>query len=311
VQLEECVKRLGTGRVFGHEDLWEIAHLPALPSESARLALRELHAAVSRVGPVSPSVALPLRRHAHDVHVADKDSDRYPAGGFDAISTRGTFENLVRSEVAYVGEGRDGSSTIDMFDVRFVETELLFYTRDESPLLDARRDATVAIDRPAEQRYKTAALPAQTLVMVQGLVMALQADLLRVFGPSGSRLRIVWRCESRDDVEAADQERALLAFTLGAEIAHQRVELVRARTWDELSEPARVVFSPCAADATVGDAAWVRVGGESWRLGETTYELASEPTAMRALADRLLEVVASRRSRCAAVGVLCEHATGA
>jgi hypothetical protein len=95
-----CVRALPPGRLFRPEDLWEIAHLPELPSESARLALRTILGLTARVGPVSPSVALTLRHRAREVPIEAEEADQYPAGGFDAISTRGTFENLVRSEVA-------------------------------------------------------------------------------------------------------------------------------------------------------------------------------------------------------------------
>src|SRR5690606_34302438 len=119
--------------------LWELRHLAALPSASTRLALRELHAASAAIGPVSASLALLVRRRAQEVAVDDEQASHYPAGGFDALSTRGRFENLVRSEVAYVGEGRDQLGSIDLFDVRYAGGELLFYTRDESPLFDQRR----------------------------------------------------------------------------------------------------------------------------------------------------------------------------
>ena len=125
-----CVRALPPGRLFHAEDLWEIAHLAELPSESARLALRTILGLTARVGPVSPSVALSLRHKAREVPIEAEEADQYPAGGFDAISTRGTFENLVRSEVAYVGEGSTERGGVDLFDVRFAENELLFYTRD-------------------------------------------------------------------------------------------------------------------------------------------------------------------------------------
>jgi hypothetical protein len=56
-QLADSLAAVPAGRLLGAEDLWEIAHLPALPSESARLALRELLGVVEGIGPVSPGVA--------------------------------------------------------------------------------------------------------------------------------------------------------------------------------------------------------------------------------------------------------------
>jgi vWA domain found in the FtsH ternary systems/N-terminal helical region fused to the FtsH ternary system vWA domain len=296
-QSRELSPLLPSGRLFAAEDLWEIAHLPQLPNESARLALREINGLAGRIGSVPASVALSVRQTAREVPVEAEDADHYPAGGFDAISTRGAFENLVRSEVAYVGEGAAETGGVDLFDVRFAESELLYYTRDESPLLDARRDLTVVLDHPAEQRYKQPALEAQTLVLAEALALALQSDLLRVFGPAGSRVRIVWRCETAEDRTVADEERDLLSLPLGAELAHRRVELSRVDLWSEVPDAGRVVFSPRAPAADLFHVAWVRVGEAAWQALDGTWELREGPTVMRALADALLVAVARRRVR--------------
>ena len=295
-QLTELTPLLPTGRLFAAEDLWEIAHLPQLPSESARLALREINGIAGRIGPVPASVALSVRQSAREVPVDAEDADHYPAGGFDAISTRGAFENLVRSEVAYVGEG-DAESGVDLFDVRFAESELLYYTRDESPLLDARRDLTVVFDRPSALRYKPAALEAQTLVLAESIALALQTDLLRVFGPAGSRVRIVWRCEDDDDRAVAEEERALLSLPLASELAHRRVELASVDAWGEVPDAGRVIFSPRAAERDLFHVAWVRVGDEVWQALDATWELREGAPVMRELADALLVAVARRRVR--------------
>jgi len=292
-----CVKALPPGRLFRAEDLWEIAHLAELPSESARLALRTILGLTARVGPVSPSVALSLRHKAREVPIEAEDADQYPAGGFDAISTRGSFENLVRSEVAYVGEGSTERGGVDLFDVRFAENELLFYTRDESPLLDARRDLTVVLHRPAAQRHKHPSLEAQTLVLTEALALTLQGDLLRVFGPSGSRCAIVWLAERPGDLDVAEEERALLSLPLAAEVAHQRVALQVARSWDEVPLAGRVVCSPLAEDDTVTRSAWVRIDEARWVQGEAHADMAAGPVALRALADRLLAMITRRAPR--------------
>jgi hypothetical protein len=306
-QLEALLPVAPTGRLFRAEDLWEIAHLPELPSESARLSLREVHGIAGRVGPVPASVALSIRQTAREVPIDQEDADHYPAGGFDAIATRGSFENLVRSEVIYVGEGATAALGVDLFDVRFAENELLFYTRDESPLLDARRDLTLVFDRPAAQRYKLADVEAQTLVLAEALALTLQADLLRVFGPAGSRVRLVWRCDTDDDRTAAAEERALLAIPLAAELAHRRVELFTVDGWAEVPDGARVVLSTLAQPTDIPCAAWVRVGDAAWLALDRAWALRDGPATLRALADGLLLAVARRRvtrvKRAKAVGV--------
>jgi hypothetical protein len=294
-QIEALTPLFVHARLFAPEDLWEIAHLDVLPNESARLALREVNGIAGRMGAVPAAVALSVRQATREVPVEAEEPDHYPAGGFDAISTRGVFENLVRSEVVYVGEGRTSPNDPDLFDLRFAESELLFYTRDESPMLDARRDLTVVIDRPAEQRYKHAALEAQTLILVEAMALALQGDLLRVFGASGSRVRVVWRCATSEDTLAANEERALLTLPLASEIAHRRVELSVLDDWGAVPDAARVVFSPGAPEREIFCAAWVRVGDELWSALDRPWPLSEGVSVMRALADMLLVAVARRR----------------
>lgn len=281
------VGRLKDGDLFSPEDLWELAHLADLPNESSRLALRELHAATAAIGGVSPAVAMAVRRRAQEVEVDENDANHYPAGGFDALSTRGRFENLVRSEVAYVDAGREELGSIDLFDVRFAQGELVFYTRDESPLFDQRRRVTVVIERPLDQRHKHPELDAQTLVLVDAATLRLQADMMQVFGPSGAELHLRWRTSGKADREAADEEARLMAMTLADELAHRRVTLEAVGEWHEVPQRGLVVFAAHQEDPRAGARAWVRVGEPRWLLGEESFAV-GEPGGLRALLDAIL-----------------------
>ena len=173
------------------EALWELARLDDVPSPAARLALRTVHKTMAALPSPSTSLLTRLQDRRHDVIIDDEHAaDVFPAGGFDGMSTRGTFENLVRSEVAYVGVGADdtagsGAGAPDLFDVRFVEGELLYYTRDESPLLERRRQLCVVIEEAPRLRHKLAELPTQTLVLCEACVLRAFADLQLAFGASG------------------------------------------------------------------------------------------------------------------------------
>jgi len=281
------VGQLGEGKLFSPEDLWELAHLADLPNESSRLALRELHAATAAIGGVSPGLAMAVRRRAQEVAVDEEDASHYPAGGFDALSTRGRFENLVRSEVAYVDAGREELGEIDLFDVRFAQGELLFYTRDESPLFDQRRRVTVVVERPLDQRHKHPELDAQTLVLVDAATLRLQADMMQVFGPSGAELHLRWRASGKADVEAAEEEARLMAMTLADDLAHRRVTLGTMSDWQEAPPRGLVVFAAHQEDLRAGARAWVRVGEPRWALGEDSFAV-GEPGGLRALLDALL-----------------------
>jgi hypothetical protein len=197
-----------------------------------------------------------------------------------------------------VGEGKlsDDARAVDLFDVRYVEGELLFYTRDESPLLDQRRVLTLVIDRPAEMRHKHPRLPAQTLVMVEGAALALHADLLRVFGPAGAQVAVVWHAPTEADRIAAEEEMTLLRLTLAADVAHRRVTLARADGWTEIPERGRVVFSPRPPHAKIEYAQWVRVMDDAWTAGTSTFD-PSRWEGLRGLVDELLVPPQSPRRR--------------
>ncbi len=287
-QHDVAARALPAGRLFAPEDLWEIAHLAELPSESARLALRAVHAAAGRLGAASPTALRALRSGVRDVPVPGEEAGRYPAGGFDAVSTRGAFENLVRSEVAYVGEGAATPGAPDLFDVRFAEGELLYYTRDESPLRDARRTVMVMLHAPAAQRQKHADAEAQTLVLAEALAMGVHAGLVDALGAHGARTEIAYVVDGPGDDAAAAEGVALLSLALAAEVAHGRVALRVAKGWDDLGDGARVVFSPHAVDANVRCAAWVQTPGDAWRLGGSTWDAECGAASLRSLADAVL-----------------------
>jgi hypothetical protein len=296
-QLASLRERLVGRALFRDEDLWELSHLHELPSEAARLALRTLHATKARIPPPSPSLVAALRRRARDVAVDDETADTFPAGGFDAMSTKGTLENLVRSEVGYVGEGAavdDAGRPVgpDLFDVRFVEGELLYYTRDESPLFEARRPLVFVIEDVGALRSKVASLPTQTLVLVAAACLRAHQDISDAVGPAAVHTTIAL---FGADERVVAEERALLAISLRAEVLHQRAAVV---VPDEAPPQRHVVFSRRPApDAMRADPRqrparlWIEVGGARWVVDDGVDSVAVDvaaPQALRAVVDWML-----------------------
>ena len=266
-----------------------MAHFQALPSESKRLALREINRSAARVGPVPAGIALRVQRHAQEVPVQGSSEDTFPAGGFAAIGTRGRFENLVRTEVAYVGEGtgaRPGQD-VDLFDIRYAQGELLYYMRDDSPLMDQRRELTLVIDCPTELRYKHRELDAQTLVLAQGLALQLQQDMVQIFGPRDHVIHLRWRTGGADDRQAAREEQQLMELIWAAEVEHHRATLGAVDEWDELPDRWTVVISPGSPRQGVDTSAWINAGQRRWRMGDARFDLGRQRDR-RALADAVL-----------------------
>src|SRR5262249_31434448 len=70
----------------------------------------------------------------HEVPTRVLDEDTYPVGGFTSISTRGSVESLLHSQLAYMEPERP-----DLFDIKYLRDELYYYSRDENQFLRRRR----------------------------------------------------------------------------------------------------------------------------------------------------------------------------
>lgn len=296
-QRARAVAQVSDERLFQPADLWEIAHFSALPSASLRLALRQLHKIRDAVPAPDGGLLAQVQRRAREVPVDDQTAAEFPAGGFDGISQKGRFENLVRSEIGYV-DTEVLPGVADAFDIRFVLGELLFYTRDESPLLDAHRAVTVCFDQPAHLRVKLARLPVQILVLAQGLALALYRDLCQMFGRRAVSVHLRWRCHDGADQAVAQEEAGLLSTSLAEDIAHGRVSV-------EIIEPGPldghvIMLSPRAAPGRQGRrTTWLRIDAPVWQVtgprgGQIAHDMGA-PDGLRATVDSLLH---------AAVGLL-------
>ena len=245
---------------------------------------------MNAIGPMAPSLIAALRdRRANVVTEDDHDADAFPAGGFDAMSTKGALENLVRSEVAYVGVGNEHDHRApDLFDVRYVEGGLLYYTRDESPLLERRRVMNVAILEVERARHKLAELPTQTIVLIEAVVFLAFLDLQQAFGPSLVQLQLA----VDGDAAVVDEEVGLITASLDSEIAHRRAVITPLAL---LPAERRVVFSPRPPPEGASKSTtllWVRVGEATWTVsvhphGPEQRTKVDPRTGLRALVDRI------------------------
>src|SRR5204862_3015308 len=102
------------------------------------------------------------------------DEDNYPVGGFTSISTRGSIESLLHSQLAFM----EPDDRPDLFDVKFLRDELLYYSRDENQFLRRRRTFVIALDADLVQtRFKDAELPWQRGVLLLAVIVGLVRKL--------------------------------------------------------------------------------------------------------------------------------------
>jgi hypothetical protein len=158
--------------VLAPEDVFELEHGTALAELGQRVALRQVLQTARRF-----EDGLPARRvrgvgGPREVPTRVLDEDTYPVGGYASLANRGSMESLLHSQLAFM-EPACAAERPDLFDVKFLRDELLYYSRDENQFL-RRRQTFVIVLAPdlVSARFKDVDLPAQRIVLVLGLLVA-------------------------------------------------------------------------------------------------------------------------------------------
>lgn len=208
------------------EDLFEIENWAVLDSEAKRIGSRQISEIERRLGEFRlPRVR--VRDEAMEVKTDFDDDTIYPTGGFSGLATRGSFENLVRSELVYMGEG----APISLFDLRFVESELLFYMRNDGMMRRKRRYIHVILDLDAAFHYKSPGYDYPFSTLTQGLIVRVARDLLSTFEEDAVTVHLHYLFEPGEGGQAArereriERELALVSLVLGREIRQDRVRV--------------------------------------------------------------------------------------
>jgi vWA domain found in the FtsH ternary systems/N-terminal helical region fused to the FtsH ternary system vWA domain len=209
-------------------EVFAVDHLAVLGDLGSRMTAAHLHAAAEAIAQRLPR-RLPARRQlrgARDTRLAD--DSLYPAGGFASITaggaTTGNIENLVTSELVYMEEEEEG---IDLFSLRYVEGELLHYTRDDSVFRRHRHLIAIALGADlAAARVKDRGLPWQRLILALGLVIAAIRWLADQLGDEALTVHVGF------PPGLLVEEREIVAVVLAAELARGTAVIVE-QPWRE------------------------------------------------------------------------------
>lgn len=241
-------------QVLELQDLFELEHLEALDKEHLRLSARHIIQVMTSIPELDPH-DIELREEESEVESRFMDESYYPTGGFSELTTRGSFENLVLSELIYMGEWVDTESTptprrhaIDLFDLRYVESELLFYTRDSGQLQRKRRMVRLVLDLRQPLHIKYPAHPYQLRTLVAGEVLALVRDLGMMFSNDALLFHVHLLVEDLEDEESASQARKLaevLEILLEAPIQNNLLQLSLDEVidWEHLGQRKRKTYA--------------------------------------------------------------------
>ncbi len=174
--LDATSQHVQWGRLIRDEDIFELSHWRSLSTEHLRIGCRQILAVDRRLG----ERTLRQRIQVHDAGEAETvfvDETHYPMGGLAELTNRGSLENLVTSQLIYIEPG----PAINVFDVRYLEGELLYYMRDEGSLRRKRRTVHLIFDLGTAFEWKARGWDYQFSVLSQGLGLRLLNDLFKVF----------------------------------------------------------------------------------------------------------------------------------
>jgi len=208
-QLVQCVRH--TDVLLTDKDIFTLENLTVLRSLTQRVAIHQM---VDAAQQLERSLPRRLRRRPGrhgGTPTKIEDESAYPTGGFSAITNSGSMENIVCSELVYM----DDNEEFDLFDVRFAEAELLFYTRDESVFLRNQRWITFLLHPDlVRARFKDAQLPWQRLVLAFGLLLCVVRRLHDWLSEEALLLRFVFLPPDKGSGASLSQESELLRLLL-------------------------------------------------------------------------------------------------
>lgn len=252
-RLADAYRRLARGArqsraLVDDREVFAIDHLQVLGSFGRRLAAAHLAAAAEALARTLPRrlPASRTQRGARDTQLADEDT--YPAGGFTAITPGGSsanIENLVSSELVYM----EDDQAVDLFTLRYVEGELLFYTRDESVFRRHRHLITFLLGGELDDaRVKDPDVPWQRLVLGFGLLVAAIRWLTDQLGHEALQVRLSF------PPRLLAEERELISLLLEGEITSGIVQVV-----EEAPESA-ILVAAAASNTAISDLVVVSLG---------------------------------------------------
>lgn len=219
-----------TAEVLGQEDIFELERGTALADMGARVALRQVLQAAAKFEAALPRHRIrPLNRR-QEVPTRILDEDTYPVGGFTSLSTRGSVESLLHSQLAFM---EPEAERPDLFDLKFLRDELLYYSRDENQFLRRRRTFVIVLDDDLiATRYKEKELPFQQGVLLLALLVVVVRKLSEWLSTDALAFKIVFIQPPSGDESPLDAEHDLLTTLFQDQRASGTVELVQATRAD-------------------------------------------------------------------------------
>jgi len=290
--------------ILAPEDVFELEHGTALAELGQRVALRQVLQTARRFEDTLPARRVRGAGGPREVPTRVLDEDTYPVGGYASLANRGSMESLLHSQLAFM-EPAGTADRPDLFDVKFLRDELLYYSRDENQFL-RRRQTYVIVLAPdlLTARFKDVDLPAQRIVLLLGLLVAavrrltewLNEDSLSfefLFPAAGGVQRLAHERELLGMVFREAQANGTVRIESVADIAAAS-KLCRERSRRSLCHVLSVGVAPPPIEAEDGKVAQLTIAGPSPALSseERPIDVAADAAheTWEVVLSRLLEL---------------------
>lgn len=213
-----------TAEVLSREDVTELEIGTALQKEGDRVAMRQALEAANYLESRLPPHRLRPLAGRQEVPTRVLDEDTYPVGGFSSLSNRGTIESLLHSQLAFI---EDEGERPDLFEIKFLRDELLFYSRDENQFLRRRRTFVFAFypDLIRQIRYKDRELPYQRGILLAGTIITIIDKMRDWLSDDALTFDLVFLKPDKDH-EALTAERELLERRFQEQIANGTIQII-------------------------------------------------------------------------------------
>ena len=193
------------------EDVLALEQQTALLSMGEYVAHRQVLLMAARLEESLPRHKVRPLSGRREVPTRIFDEDTYPVGGFTSISTRGSIESLLHSQLAFMES--DPEQRPDLFDMKFLRDELYYYSRDENQFLRRRRSFVFVLNPDLKQaRFKDAELPCQRIVLVLAMLVAAVRRLADWLGQDALRFEFLFVQPDKDSPLADESNLLALVF---------------------------------------------------------------------------------------------------
>ena len=219
--LERRISSISWKALFTDSQRFVLERWQRLSTPSSRVAFNQLLQVINSIGEL-PVKGLTVHQEPPEIESRYLDEGSYPTGGLNGISNRGAIESLLRSELVYMNDPRETVHEIDLFEVKYLERELLYYVRDDAQMLRMRRQVFIVIDLGVYFSFKEPELNHQYGLYAMAIAVSIIHHLKQVFVTDVLRVEL---CFVSSGSRTFAEENDLLSVILADDLVRDMVKI--------------------------------------------------------------------------------------